>query len=138
MKRGGGTRWGFLALLSLICIGCADTYPEVVVVNQTEQRILLRNISYNGCLWDGVLAFGEATAPQRCPPGSDRVHFKKCDVSQHDDALVRTREEGEESPLWFNYQTVTKHELGYGDFQKIEIRAEDLEQDFSAPGPYGH
>lgn len=147
--------FAFAALLA----SCGEVYPEVVVVNETHERLLLRNVSFNGCLWDGVLAYGESSPPQRCPPGAGRVHFKKLDVTRYcaeraelgvPDPLCGGGEQAEQAtafpdsgespsvPLWFNYQTISEHEVGYGDFERIEIRADDLEQDFSTPGPYGH
>jgi len=41
-------------------------------------------------------------------------------------------------PTWFNYQTVGKKRVEYGQFRLFEIELHDLEQDFSVPGPYGH
>jgi len=138
---------------------CGEVYPEVVVVNETHERVLLRDVSFNGCLWDEVLSYGESSRPQRCPPGAGRVHFKKLDVTRYcaeradqgvPDPLCGDGEQVAQAtvpadagasssvPLWFSYQTISEHEVGYGDFERIEIRAEDLEQDFSTPGPYGH
>ncbi len=143
----------------LLLADCDNAYPEVTVVNATDERVLVREAGFSGCLWSAVLAYGEATAPQRCPPGSDRVHFKKFDAAKYckeqveDGALegicpcdggiarpIGPTDPGltEKVPLWFNYQTVTEHHAGYGDFLRIEIRSGDMEQDFSIPGPYGH
>jgi hypothetical protein len=117
--------------------GCDLAYPEVVVVNQTAPHFQLRNLSFNGCLWDTVLAHGESTAPARCLPGDDRVHFERFDAAAYD-----TRREPDSSehpvPLWFNYQTRTQYRVGYGEFRVFHITLDDLEQDFSVPGPYGH
>jgi len=147
------------AVLALALPGCDNAYPEVVVVNAIDEQVVVRDVSFNGCLWSGVLAFGEATSPQRCPPGSDRVHFKKFDAAKYcqqqaqdgtidgicacdagvplpatpsDPGLI------EKVPLWFNYQTLSVHEVHYGDFVRIELTPTDMEQDFSVPGPYGH
>jgi hypothetical protein len=117
------------AVLALGVAGCEDAYPEVVVINLTGDSVQLRDVSFNGCLWTDILGYGEATSPQKCPPGSDRVHFKKLDTS---------RSSGQEAPLWFNYQTISEHKADYGDFQRIEVTLTDIEQDFSIPGPYGH
>jgi len=125
-----------LVMASFMLLGCDNAYPEVVIVNNTREGFLVRNPSFNGCLWTTVLAYGEATSPQRCPPGTDRVHFKKFDATSY--RSTATDAGSETLPLWFNYQTVTAHDANYGDFQSIEIRLEDIEQDFSAPGPYGH
>lgn len=95
----------------------------------TSEELLLRDVSFNGCLWTEALAYGEATEPQQCLPGSDRVHFKKLDLSKYS---------GQAEPLWFNYQTICAYSAGYGDFQRIEIGPAGIEQDFSVPGPYGH
>lgn len=43
-----------------------------------------------------------------------------------------------EEPTWFNYQTVSTRRVDYGDLIVIEITLDDMEQDFSVPGPYGH
>jgi len=147
------------AILALALPGCDNAYPEVVVVNAIDERVVVRDVSFNGCLWSGVLAFAEATSPQRCPPGSDRVHFKKFDAAKYCqqqaqdgtidgigacDAGVAVpaspRDPGliEEVPLWFNYQTLSEYEAQYGDFKRIELTPTNMEQDFSVPGPYGH
>lgn len=147
------------AFFAFALAGCDSAYPEIVVVNNTSERVLVRNVSFNGCLWPEVLAYGEATSPQRCPPGSDRVHFKKFDAEKY---CQQQAEDGtldgicpcdggvavpaepvdpgltEAVPLWFNYQTLSEHSAGYGDFQRIELTLTDMEQDFSIPGPYGH
>lgn len=136
-------------------VACEVGYPEVIVVNRTDEQIQLRNLSFNGCLWNNVLSFGEATSPGRCLPGADRVHFQRLDGQGYcreqvedgaieglctcdgtgvetDPALI------DQQPTWFNYQTVTAHRVDYGDLVVIEITIEDMEQDFSVPGPYGH
>ena len=112
-----------LALVGLLG-ACQEIYPEVVVVNLTSPDLQVRDPSISGCRWSAVLAYGEATSVGRCLPGADRVHFEKQDT---DDASA-----------WFPYQTLTAHTLDYGDYRVIELRLEDMEQDFSAPGPYGH
>ena len=146
-------------LLFALVAGCDNAYPEVVVVNTTEEHVLVRDVSFNGCLWTEVLAFGEATSPQRCLPGSDRVHFKKLDAAKY---CQQQAEDGTlegicacdggvavpvtppdpgltgKVPLWFNYQSVSEHQADYGDFDRIELTVSDMEQDFSIPGPYGH
>lgn len=122
--------------LALALVGCDSAYPEVVVVNTTRDRMLLRDVSFNGCLWSGVLAHGEATSPQRCLPGTDRVHFKKLDAAinpEPPESGVMAQE-----PVWFSYQTISEHRTDYGDFTRIELTLTDMEQDFSTPGPYGH
>jgi hypothetical protein len=141
-------------------VGCETTYPEVVVVNMTGEHILLKNVSFSGCVWPDVLAYGEATSPGRCLPGSDRIHFQKLDTEsycrqQAEDGTIEDvclcdpdtppEEEGaiddgliDEEPNWFNYQTVSVKRVDYGDFQLFEITSSDMEQDFSVPGPYGH
>lgn len=42
------------------------------------------------------------------------------------------------TPMWFNYQTLAVFSVDYGALRRIELRLGELEQDFSAPGPYGH
>jgi hypothetical protein len=128
----------------------------VVVVNRIGEHILVRNPSFNGAVWNVVLNYDEATTPQRCLTGADKVHFKKFDPYSYcrtqveyglmdslcfcdsipgeiEDSTVVT-----ETPLWFNYQTVSVYEVSRGDFRIFELRADEIEQDFSAPGPYGH
>ena len=120
------------ALLALGLVGCDFAYPEVVVVNRTGERILLKNVSFNGCVWDEVLAFGDATSPGRCLPGEDRIHVQKLDLAS------ACQQADDEEPNWFNYQTLSARRVDYGSFHLFEITADDLEQDFSVPGPYGH
>jgi len=136
-----------LAVLISLAGGCDLAYPETVVVNKLDQRVLVRNLSFNGCLWNTVLAYGEATSPGRCLPGEDRVHFEKFDAGaycqkQADDGTIEgvcaCNTDGQpddnpmdsglsnEVPTWFNYQTISSFRAGY------------IEQDFSVPGPYGH
>lgn len=101
-------------------------------MNRLTETNLIKDPSFNGCRWNVVLAYGEATSPDRCLPGADRVHFQKLDLAVNGPA-------GEgASPTWFNYQTVSVKRVDYGDFHAFEITADDLEQDFSTPGPYGH
>lgn len=128
-------------LVCLAAVGCDLAYPEVVVVNEIAEPIQLRHVSFNGCAWDGVLAFGDATAPGRCLPGEDRVHFQKLDTAAYceaqADAVPRVGPTSAE-PLWFNYQTVRSERVDYGDFRRFVLTLDGLEQDFSVPGPYGH
>ena len=149
-----------LAWLVLIMLeGCDLAYPEVVVINRTGEHILIKNASFNGCAWDSVLAHGDATAPGRCLPGEDRVHFQKLDaetycLEQAEDRTLEgvclcerdraTADAGvdpeliDEEPRWFNYQTLSVKRVDYGEFRVFEITLDDIEQDFSVPGPYGH
>jgi hypothetical protein len=120
------TRGLAVAGLALLIGACDLAYPEVAVRNETAEHYLVRNVSFNGCLWDAVLGYGEATSPGQCLPGADRVHFQRLD----------TRADGE--PLWFAYQTVAEIEAEAGEFHLLEIRLGEIEQDFGVPGPYGH
>lgn len=147
-------------LLPLVVLGCDVRYPEIVVVNRTGEQILLKNVSFNGWVSVKVLALDEATSPGRCLPGEDRIHFQKLDVEAY---CIEQIEEGtidgaclcepgpdpdpdggvdpgltNAEPNWFNYQTVSVKSVGYGDFHRFEITLDDMEQDFSVPGPYGH
>lgn len=115
---------GLLAVLGLLA-GCQEIYPEVVVVNRTSPERVLRDPSFSGCRWSATLAYGEATTVQACLPGADRVHFEKLDTTT-------------DGTTWFPYQTQSTHVVDYGDYRVIEITADDQEQDFSVPGPYGH
>ena len=142
----------------MAALGCDVAYPEVVVVNQTDEHILIKNPSFNGCVWDGVFAFEDATPPGRCLAGEDRVHFQKHDAKSYcrEQAEDRTLDDVclcpgdpaadagvdtaliDEEPRWFNYQTLSVRRVDYGDFRVFEITLDDMEQDFSVPGPYGH
>jgi len=132
--------------LLLAVAGCDLSYPEVVVVNRTAESMQLRKVSFNGCLWEPVLAYGESTAVGQCLPGEDRVHFERLNAAaycedraeQAADARGAERERESAGPFWFAYQTVTVKEVAYGDFRIFEITLDDMEQDFSVPGPYGH
>jgi hypothetical protein len=129
--------------------------PEVVIVNKIAPEVLVKNPSFNGVVVSMVLRYGEATSPQRCLRGEGRVHFQlfdahyycrrqseyglidsicMCDsfrVSNDTDVISTT-------PLWFNYKTIKTTDVTYGGFEVIELTAENMEQDFSVPGPYGH
>jgi len=143
--------------LCLAAAGCDLAYPEVVVTNQTAETMELRRVSFNGCAWEGVLAFGDSTSPGRCLPGEDRVHLQRLDAAaycrdQAEDGAIADLcpcdeneggagplEEGTDAkPMWFNYQTVDAKTVRYGEFYRFEITLAELEQDFSVPGPYGH
>jgi len=154
-------RYTFLFLFSVIFLilfnSCEFSYPEIVVVNMTSEHILIRNMSFNGCLWNTTLAYGKASSPKRCLPGSDRVHFEKFDAKQYcreqvEDGTIegiclcdendKNDDIGEglinEEPMWFKYQTNYVVQAGYGDFIRVEIKLDEIQQDFSVPGPYGH
>lgn len=148
-----------VALLALSLIACAPEYPEVIVVNEIEDDVLIRSISFNGCQWDAVLALGDATSPQFCLPGEDRVHFQKFDAGEYChrqvedsnipdlcycDESARPAEDPfdqgiiDREPVWFNYQTISVKHVQEGSFHRFILSADDLEQDFTVPGPYGH
>ena len=131
--------WGLLLLAGLMA--CEEAYPEVVVVNNTREDILIRNISFNGCRWDVVLAYGEATSPGSCLTGEDRVHFERFVASAYTEPTGKdgdTEPPDTGEPMWFAYQTVKVHKVSYGQFLMVSIELAELEQDFSVPGPYGH
>ncbi|MFH1131728.1 MAG: hypothetical protein V1754_10355 [Pseudomonadota bacterium] len=149
-----------MIIFCLAQIACDFAYPEVVVVNRTSEHILLKNVSFNGFIWDMVLAYDEATSPGMCLPGGDRIYFQKLDAESYCQEQVEggtidgvcpcdsTSAPGtntgidpgliNEAPNWFNYQTVSIKTVSYGSFHLFEIISEDMEQDFSVPGPYGH
>lgn len=141
----------------IVASACAD--PEVIVVNEVGEDVLVRAISFNGCKWDAVLAHEQATPPQFCLTGEDRVHFQRFHASQYcerqvadgnlpdlcycDEALAPEKDPFDlgiinRTPAWFNYQTVTIKRVEHGDFLRIVLTPDDLEQDFSVMGPYGH
>jgi hypothetical protein len=142
-----------------MCLACDELYPEVIVINEIGDEVLVRDISFSGCLWDEVLAYGEASSPGRCLPGEDRIHFARFDAKSYcleqvdDDTIPELcacdpEDQPEEDPLetglvnetpqWFNYQTLTLYRAGSGDLVVVRLTLEDMEQDFSVPGPYGH
>ncbi len=146
--------------LATLVTACEFEYPEVVVVNRTAEHMLIKNPAFNGCAWTTVLAFGAATAPGRCLPGEDRVHFQRFDAQDYcqeqaedgtlsgvcpcNGELAEAPDGGMDPglvnvvPTWFNYQTSSRVQAGYGDFRRVEITLDNMEQDFSLPGPYGH
>ncbi len=90
--------------------------------------------------------------------GSDRIHFQRfnpknycieqvddgtieelCFCNEEDDPADDPMDTGliNEEPLWFNYQTKRSFDIS-GGFHTFELTADDMEQDFSVPGPYGH
>ncbi|MBN1962382.1 MAG: hypothetical protein JW841_15725 [Deltaproteobacteria bacterium] len=150
-------------LLVVICFtigACESFYPEVVIVNKTAAPILLRNISYNGCLWESVSQYEEVTSVQKCMPGSDHVYFQKFNALTYYKKLVEddliddfntetyncddvigecpVDENITSQPVWYNYRTSKRFAAKEAGFYTIEIYLEDFEQDFSVPGPYGH
>jgi len=144
-----------ITLLAVLSIsGCELSYPEVVVINKTSPSVMIRNLSFNGCLWVQDLTYGQSTSPGRCLPGEDNIHFQKMDLTRYiqasDGGIILCSDGGDSSdggssdsgcldaPVWFNYQTITVMNAGYRDYLIFEITLEDMEQDFSVPGPYGH
>ena len=118
-----------VCLLGLTLMACELAYPEVVVKNNTDEHIMLRNLSFSGCKWETLLSFGDATSLDYCLPGEDKIHFEKFDAESY---LIN------EEPTWFNYQTVSVKTVSYAEFHLFEIVLDDMEQDFSVPGPYAH
>lgn len=131
---------------------CELVQPEVVVENALPEPAQICCLSISGCYWPDILAPGKTTSPQRCLPGADRVHFKRFDVQSYLDKVLENYQKNPEdfepvgdrvgfrlpTPLWFNYQTLETFDLEYGSFVVLRIEAGSIEQDFSAPGPYGH
>ncbi len=148
------------ALAPAMLAGCDLVYPEVVIANHTADTMLLKNPSFSGCVWNVVLANGDTTAPRRCLPGDDQVHFQRlnaeayCQQRANDGTLPGAcpcdggtspsldggtlNEAASTEPIWFNYQTVSVRHAASGQFYLFEITLDDMEQDFSIPGPYGH
>lgn len=126
-----------LPLLAVACgvaCGCDLVYPEVAVINRTAPAILLRNLSFSGCAWPSVLAHGQATALERCLPGTDRIHFEKLELPRE-----HTEDTSADAPpTWFRYQTRSPRQVAYGEQRVLEVTLDELEQDFSQPGPVGH
>lgn len=144
-----------LSLASCCCAlasGCELLQPEVVVVNALAEPAQICCLSIRGCFWPEILAAGDSTAPQRCLPGSDRVHFKRFDAQSYLNKVLEDYAEEPENfepvddrvgfrlptPLWYAYQTSTVFEIDYGGFYLLKVETDSIEQDFSVPGPYGH
>jgi hypothetical protein len=146
---------GTIVLAFVLFSACQMVEPEVVVINKISPRILVRNPSFNGVVWNTILSYGEATSPRQCLRGEGRVHFQKfdaytycrhqaeyglidsicmCDTSW----LSNDTDVISQTPLWYNYQTIAATDAVYGSFHVIELKLDDMEQDFSVPGPYGH
>ncbi len=141
-------------LFSFIC-GCDDLYPEVVVINSLGGSIMVKDISAGGCLYEGVLTYNNATSPMRCLPGEYSITFKKIDVEKYCKTQTEYGNiEGlclcdggtpyadtdivSKGPLWYNYKTMKSFIFKRGESYLIELKQDDIEQDFSVPGPYGH
>ncbi len=129
--------------------------PEVVVINKIAPQVLIKNPCINGIVWNTVLKYEEATSPRRCMRGQGKVHFQKFDpyaycVRQVEYGLIDTlcmcdtaaaiKDSSiiSATPLWYNYQTISSTNVSSGGYSIIEITLDDMEQDFSVPGPYGH
>lgn len=148
-----------LAVAPLL-VSCELAYTEVAVVNLIDEDVLISQVSFNGCKWEESIAFGEATSPGRCLPGTDSVHFKKLDGHSYCSEQVEDGSIDElcycdpedappddepvdpglinQQPMWFSYKTISVKEVSWGSFQVFYLRADDIEQDFEVPGPYGH
>ena len=132
--RRGAHAIGACALLFLAS-ACDLAYPEVVIENRLGEKIQAKDISWGGCLWSGVLRYGETTSIDRCLPGDDRVRFKKFDAGSYE---AGKSQDDDHVPLWYNYQTATLKRADYGDFSTFVLTVDDWEQDFTVPGPFGH
>jgi len=146
---------GTVMLTSVLFNSCKMAEPEVVIVNKIAPEVLVRNPSFNGVVWNTVLRYGEATKPDRCLRGEGTVHFQKFDAHYYcrrqseyglidslcicDSSWMSTDTDViSTTPIWFNYKTIKSVVATFGGFQAIELTADDIEQDFSVPGPYGH
>ncbi|MCX7726246.1 MAG: hypothetical protein N2053_05305 [Chitinispirillaceae bacterium] len=144
-----------LVIVIFLFTYCNYLEPEVVIVNRIAPEILLIDPSFNGAIWNTVLRYNQATSPQRCMPGEDNVHFKKFDAYTYCrrvtkyrlidslclcDSLWISKDTNiiDATPLFFNYKTKDTYEALRTKFLVIEITEENIEQDFSVPGPYGH
>jgi hypothetical protein len=133
--------------------------PEIIVVNEIDEAVVVRQVSFNGCVWPQLLTFEDATSPRQCLPGADRVHFQRFDAESYCTTHVADGDLPElcfcdeddappddpfdlgivdRTPLWFNYQTTYEVEAQRGDFVRVVLRLGEHEQDFGVLGPYGH
>ncbi len=143
---------GVALLAAAILAGCELLNPEVVVRNDLGAPVQIRELSFNGCVWPVLLAPGESTSPCACPPGVERVRFKRFDAQAYVNEILEVIARGGHgyprsddrvgvrlpTPLWFSYRTRSPFALGYGDFQVLRVLPDEIEEDFDVPGPYGH
>ena len=148
-----------IAAAAAVCSAACDAaYPEVVIVNDIGPGISVKSVGYNGCKWDEILEYGEASKPHKCLPGEGAITFEKLGPLTCYEGADRYKfkcfEEWEVSgasvsedvaddlldarTMWFNYVTTSQKSVDYGEFHVFTITARDMEQDFSVPGPYGH
>lgn len=144
-----------LIIILFLFLGCTQLEPEIVIVNKIGEEFLIVDPSFNGAIWNTVLRYNQATSPQRCMPGKDNVHFKKYDAYSYcrkvtkynlidslcmcDSSWVSNDTDIVDAiPIFFNYKTKEIYEAVWTKFLVIEITKENMEQDFSVPGPYGH
>jgi hypothetical protein len=146
------TAWLGLLVGWVLAAGCELVQPEVVVENGLDEPVLITELSFSGCRWRTILAPGDTTAPQRCLPGADRVHFKRFDAQSYLAGVIEDQQEHPQdyppsddrigfrlpTPLWYAYQTRGSFEVDYGEFHVLRVEPNSIEQDFSVPGPYGH
>lgn len=142
------------ALLFLFSCFCMFSEPEVAIINRIAPEVLVQNPSFNGTVWNTVLRYGEATSPRPCMRGEGSVHFKKLDTYSYcrnqsryslidsicmcDSTWVSPDTDIiDQTPIWFNYKTISATDADRGFFL-IELTEDNMEQDFSVPGPYGH
>jgi hypothetical protein len=147
--------WSIVSLYVACFLSCDIFQPEVVIVNKTSEHVLIKNPCFNGCIWNTVLSYGQATSPRRCLNGPGTVHFQKFDAFEYcrerqndgaidslcncendrvliDSGLVNT------TPFFYNYQTISTIDAVGNGCIVIELKLDDMEQDFSVPGVYGH
>ena len=141
-----------LVPLAALLTACELVGPEVVVQNDLEGPMQIREISYHGCQWPVLLSPGEATTPCTTWPGSDQIHFRKFDAQQYFNDVLAEIEQGEHEyppsddrigvllppPPWFPYQTVSAFDVDYGEYHVLHVRPDDIEQDFTNPGGHAH
>lgn len=142
-----------LVLFTSISVSCEEIEPEIIIVNEIGNQVLVKDISFNGCLWTSVLAYGETTSPKQCMSGPGRIRFQRFDVEEYCkiqaeqgyiDSICYCDDPIEDPtlinniPLWFRYQTIKTRTAKLGHFHIFILTDEDQEQDFSAPGPFGH
>jgi hypothetical protein len=110
-----------------------------MIVNNTSENTLIVNPSYNGVRWFVTLKYGESTSPEYALPGKGEVHFKRFNAHEYCSNIDNSDTDiVSQTPLFFNYKTITQYDINRGDFLKIEITSDNMEEDFSVPGPYGH
>ena len=131
--------WG-VGGLALLASGCA-LGPEIAVEHALEDAVIIRRVHTDGCFWPDELAPGEVTSP--CGTlglGDGRIRFERFDArfpAGRPGGVGPASDEGAapeaDTPRFFSFRTREPVLFEAGDFARIVLRPEDVEEDFEAP-----